>query len=90
MAAVLQIPVREDLLRRVRRTQTQTRKGAGGRWANMQQAFQAGDIQVASVLLIDDVITSGATLEACAQALIAGGHPGKGIWAASLAMTRQH
>ena len=60
-------------LKRTRHTATQTVLPAAERQANVAGAFvaarQARDIRDRAVLLIDDVRTTGATLEACAKAL---------------------
>ncbi len=65
-------PGRELL--RVVSTRTQTKKGRMERWTNVKQAFQLAHPEVLRdrhVLLVDDVVTTGATLEACANALAA-------------------
>ena len=70
---VMGIPLRTDAVVRVRNTETQTHKTAQERYENMQQVFQRSasieSLQGKHVLLIDDVLTTSATLTACADAL---------------------
>ena len=63
------IPVREDIVERVRYTQSQTQTKATSRSTNVSGAFALKQGQHPSgmhILLIDDIITTGATLTACA------------------------
>ncbi|MGY0561244.1 ComF family protein [Luteimonas sp. A277] len=71
LASALGIDVRADLLRRVRATAQQTRLDAAERAGNLHRAFQANpaDPLPSHVVLIDDVMTTGATLHAAAYAL---------------------
>ncbi|WP_430465930.1 ComF family protein [Tabrizicola sp.] len=67
-----------DLLRRRRATPTQEGRGRDARFANMAQAIDLHPKRSAlaegrHILLIDDVMTSGATLAAAAEACVAGG-----------------
>ena len=68
------IVVQPDLLERVCSTKDQTRLNAAARMANVRGAFRvrprlAGRVAGARVLLIDDVLTTGATASASARAL---------------------
>jgi competence protein ComFC len=68
----LKIPYLENLLVRKSSTKTQTKKVRFDRWKNVQELFFVENnltLENKHILLIDDVITTGATLEACYVAL---------------------
>lgn len=70
IAAVINKPVLSHALKRVVFTASQTRKSRILRWQNVQHAFQLENPELLKdehVLLIDDVITTGATTEACGK-----------------------
>jgi ComF family protein len=68
------VPVREDLLRRVRRTGSQTHLGGRKRAANLDGAFRASpEARGMRLLLVDDVCTTGSTLAHCRDTLLAAG-----------------
>lgn len=61
---------------RTTHTDTQTRKNRFDRFLNMEGKFIVTDpdrIQARTIILVDDVVTTGSTLEACAQALLDSG-----------------
>ena len=73
MAEVLSVPVLDKVITRPQHTETQTKKGRIERWKNIEGKFQLIDpqaIQNKHLLLVDDVITTGATLEACGNELL--------------------
>ena len=68
----MHIPIDTTTLRRKVKTDTQTKKKVFGRWQNMENVFEVVDyyaLQGKRVLLIDDVMTSGSTFNACAHEL---------------------
>jgi ComF family protein len=69
------VPVAGQTLKRVRPTLQQAGLSRAERARNVQGAFQVaaerrGEVQGRRIVLIDDVLTSGATLDACARALL--------------------
>lgn len=76
LSEVLNIPCSDRFMKRVTKTDSQTRKSRLNRWQNVSEVFQVTvekEIEAKRILLVDDVVTTGATLEACGQALINAG-----------------
>jgi len=71
LARSLALPLRDDLLQRVRVTAPQSELSALARRRNLRDAFavKPGKPLPAHVVLVDDVMTTGATLHAAAEAL---------------------
>ena len=72
LAASMEVPANVKTLFRAYESETQTKKSRFSRWQNVESIFQLKDIKSLEgkhVLLVDDVVTTGATLEACAQTL---------------------
>lgn len=73
MAKAMNIPVLDKVIIRPQHTETQTKRGRIERWKNMEGKFFLSNqeaIRNKHLLLIDDVITTGATLEACGNELL--------------------
>lgn len=71
ISQVTGLPVESSLLVRLRNTETQTRKTVNERWENVNGVFALRDSRPfvgKHVLIVDDVLTTGATITACADA----------------------
>ena len=73
VAEVMEVPMDTKTLYRAVSNQTQTRKGKFERWKNVESIFSLRDathLENGYLLLIDDVVTTGSTLEACVHTLL--------------------
>lgn len=73
MSVIINVPVLTGNVIRQRYTETQTKKHRRERWENVADSFVVKDKEKLcgkNVLLVDDVITTGATLEACGHAIM--------------------
>ena len=73
LGAVMNIPIVKNKLIRKKHNSTQTKKNRYERYINSKEVFYITDIKALQnkhVLIVDDVITTGATIEACASVLL--------------------
>lgn len=72
----LTINYSEGVLERVKEQSSQTNKSRLDRWSNVKEIYQiknGDEVKGKRILLADDVATTGATIEVCAQALLSAG-----------------
>jgi ComF family protein len=77
------IPLHIGLLKRIQRTHTQTRLSRAERTENVKRAFACRvriSLKGARIVLIDDVLTTGATASACAKLLLRNGAAVVDVW----------
>ncbi len=93
LSRVVNVPVLKRNLRRVKDTATQTRLDAEARAVNMRDAFAVRDETIFKgkrLVLLDDVFTTGATMDSCAKTLRGAGARevvalavARGVWKSS-------
>ena len=77
ISSVMNIPVLNGAVIRQHATETQTRKHRTERWENVKSSFKVAkenELTGKHLLLVDDVVTTGATLEACGNVILETGN----------------
>jgi ComF family protein len=88
IASIWHKPVIEDAVERILFTETQTHKDRIARWETMEGVFSVTQpvlLENRHILLVDDIVTTGATLEACGEAILQ--VPGAKLSVATVAYT---
>lgn len=73
ISEVMNINVLENIVTRIVHTETQTKKHRAERWQNVEKSFFVTKPELLEgkhILLVDDVITTGSTLEACGSQIL--------------------
>lgn len=88
LSVSMDVDINTNILYRNISSETQTKKSRYKRWENVKEIFKIKDAETLkdkNILLVDDVITTGSTLEACANALLQ--IPGTKVSIATMACT---
>jgi ComF family protein len=82
LSEALELPMRTDVLKRTKFKASQTRKNRIERWQNVETVFAVSnedEVKGKKIMLVDDVLTTGATIEACAVELLKAGCQSVGV-----------
>lgn len=91
IADAMKVAFPGEVITRTEASETQTRKSRFARWKNVEDVFtvtQPEKLESKHILLVDDVITTGSTLEACARRIL--DVPGAKVSVATIATTMAH
>ena len=91
LARRIQVPFLSHALAKLRDTPPQTEVSGKERLKNVRKAYRASDrVAGLELLLVDDVVTTGATVGECAKALMQAGAKSVTVAAAARSMPKQH
>ena len=82
LSEALNVPMRIDILVRDKFNESQTRKNRLERWDNVRTVFAVqnqDEVKGKNIVIVDDVLTTGATIEACAIELLRAGCKSVGV-----------